>query len=94
MSKGQPPGVRITQKDIIEGTEVDFTAKEEYWNIYECEDGTTLKVKLVLRGIKRLKKYRPDLYPIYVIDAQNIVRTVNISAKFKAKVKESSFKPV
>ncbi|MCK4478663.1 hypothetical protein KAU88_09100 [Candidatus Bathyarchaeota archaeon] len=94
MSRGQPPGIRITQRDLAEGTEVDFTDEQEYWNTYKLSDGTTLKVKLVLNGVKRLKKCNPDGMPIYLIRSQNIVRTIDVPAKLKAKPKESTFKPV
>ncbi len=94
MSKGTPPGMRITQKDIAEGVEVDFEEEEEHWNKYTLKDGTILKVKLVLRGVKRLKRYRPDGLPIYMIDSQNIVRSLDVPEKLKAKAKESTFQPV
>lgn len=94
MSKGAPPGMRVTQKDIEEATDVDFTDEEEHWNTYKLSDNTILKVKLVLQGVKRLKRYNPDRTPIYVIQSQNIVRAVDIPEELKAKQKESSFKPV
>lgn len=94
MSRGAPPGMRITQKDFQEGTEVDFSEEEEHWNIYRLGDGTILKVRLVLQGVKRLKKYNPDGNPIYLIRSQNIVRTINVPEKLKEQPKESTFKPV
>ena len=46
-------------------------------------------------GIKRLKKHNPaDGTPIYLINAQNVVRTVDIPKELLAKRKEPSFKPV
>jgi len=88
--------MRITQRDIAEAKDIDFTEEVEHWNVYKLEDGTTLKVKLVLRGIKRLQKWNPDGSPIYLINSQNIVRTVDIPEEIraKAKAKESTFKPV
>lgn len=56
----------ITPEDIIEGEDMDFEEVEEHWNVYKLKDGTTLKVKLVLIGVKRLKKYNPDGSPIYI----------------------------
>ena len=94
MSKSVPPGIRITQSDIIEGVDVDFSEEHESWNIYKLNDGTTMKVKLVLRGVKRLKKYSPDGNPIYVIQSQNVVRTLNVPDEMKAKPKERTIKPV
>lgn len=94
MSAGAPEGMRITQKDIAEATDIDFEEQEERWNTYKLSDGTTLKVKLVLSGVKRLNKYRDDGEPIYLINSNNAVRTINIPEKLKLKPKESSMKPV
>jgi hypothetical protein len=87
------PG-QITPEDIAQADDVDFEEKEEHWNVYKLRDGTTLKVKLVLVGIKKLKKYQPDGMPIYMINAQNVVRAVDVPKELRAKPKESSFKPV
>ena len=94
LSRGAPPGIRITQRDLAEGVEVDFSEEEEHWNTYKLSDGTLLKVKLVIRGVKRLKRFNPDGSPIYVIQSQNVVRTLNIPKEIRAKPKESTFKPV
>ena len=96
MSKGAPPGIRITQKDIAEAEDLDFTEESEHWNTYSLADGTTLKVKLVLRGVKRLKRYNPDGTPMYLINSQNVVRAVNVPEGVKEKTEgsESKFKPV
>jgi hypothetical protein len=85
MSKGAPPGVRITQKDLLDATNLDFDEEEEHWNSYTLEDGTTLKVKLVLRGVKRLQRFNPDGTPMYLIQSTNIVRTVNVADALRAK---------
>jgi hypothetical protein len=92
--RGVPPGMRVLQRDLQEAADLDFTEEEEHWNVYKLSDGSTLKVKLVLRGVKRLKRYNPDGTPIYVIQSQNIVRSVNVPEKIKEKPKESTFKPV
>lgn len=84
---------RITQKDLAEADDVDFTGEEEHWNIYKLNDGTTLKVKLVLQSVKRLKKWNIDGSPIYLINATNILRAHDIPKELKAKPKERTFKP-
>lgn len=96
MGEGAPPGVRITQRDVMEATDLDFEELEEHWNVYKLSDGTTLKVKIILRGVKRLKKWNDDGSPLYIIQSQNFVRTVDTPDKLKMKPKESesSFGPV
>jgi len=32
LSRDQPLGITITQKDLAEGTEVNFVDEKEYWN--------------------------------------------------------------
>lgn len=85
---------QITPEDIVEGEDVDFEEVEEHWNVYKLKDGTALKVKLVLIGVKRLKKYNPDGTPIYIINAQNIVRAINIPKELRLKSKADSFKSI
>ena len=46
LSRGVPPGMRITQKDHAKGVELDFSEEEEHWNTYELSDETKLKIKL------------------------------------------------
>ena len=77
-----------------EAEEIDFVEDKEYWNEYKLADGTTLKVKLVLRGIKRLKRYEPDGTPIYAINSINVVRAVDVPANLKAKPKKSDMAPI
>ena len=84
----------ITPEDVAAGEDIDFDEKEEHWNVYKLKDGTTLKIKLILVGIKRLKKHSPDGMPFYVVNSQNIVRAVDVPKELMAKPKESSFKPV
>lgn len=74
--------------------DLDFQEVEENWNTYTLSDGTTLKVKLVLRGVKRLKNFEPDGAPIYVINTINVVRAVDIPPELKAKPKKSEMPPV
>jgi hypothetical protein len=81
--------------NALEGSvDLDFEETEEHWNTYTLSDGTTIKVKLVLRGVKRLKRYEPDGNPIYVINSINVVRSLNVPPELKAKPKESEMAPV
>jgi len=89
-----PKQQRVTQKDLAEAEDLDFSEEREHWNAYKLSDGTTLKVKLVLRGVKRLQKCDPTGLPIYLINSTNVVRAVDIPKELKAKPKPSTFKPV
>ena len=89
-----PKQQRITQKDLAEATDLDFTDEHESWNTYKLNDGTTLKVKLVLQGVKRLQKCDQAGLPIYLIKSSNVVRAVDIPQELKLKPKTSTFKPV
>ena len=81
--------------EVLAGSvDLDFKEIEENWNTYTLSDGTTIKVKLVLRGVKRLKRYEPDGSPIYVINSINVVRSVDVPSDLKAKPKEPEFTPV
>lgn len=79
---------------LADSVDLDFKEIEENWNTYTLSDGTTIKVKLVLRGVKRLKRYEPDGSPIYVINSINVVRSVDVPSDLKAKQKEPEFTPI
>ena len=78
----------------MEADDIDFTEEKEHWNSYKLKDGATLKIKLVLRGVKRLKKWSADGTPMYVISSTHIVRAVDVPKELKAKPKPQAFKPV
>ncbi|MGD2201620.1 MAG: hypothetical protein PVJ38_08325 [Candidatus Bathyarchaeota archaeon] len=71
--------MRDVKIDFKKTVDVDWTEEKENWNEYKLEDGTTLKVKLVLRGVRRATdQYGPDGAPLYVVNSQNVVRSVNV----------------
>lgn len=85
---------KISPKDLEEGKDLDFIDEKEQWNTYKLSDGTKLTVKLVLRGVKRLKIHGPDGIPIYMINSINIVRAIDVDKKLCAKPKENTFHPI
>ncbi len=88
-------GLAIGPEELAEADEVDFEQEKEHWNSYKLRDGSTLMVKLVLVGVKRLKRWNPDGNPVYVINAQNVVRVANVPKDLKSKpLKEQTFRPV
>ena len=88
------PKLPYSTKDLEEAEDLDFSEEKERWNSYKLSDGTTLKIKLVLRGVKRLKKWNPDGTPIYVIGSINVVRAVDVPKNLRAKPKPQTFQPI
>lgn len=86
--------MRITSRDLEKAEDIDILEDKEFWNVYKLGDGTTLKVKLVLQGVKRLGKWSPDGNPIYVINSTNVVRAIGIPKELRAKPRPSAFEPV
>ena len=84
----------ISPQDMAEAQDIDFEEEKERWSVYKLKDGTTLKVKLIVTGIKRLQKHNVDGTPIYVVNSQTVVRTLDIPKELMAKQKESTMKPV
>jgi len=81
----------LSQKKIIdwqgrkvEAEVLEFEAKAENWNQYVLEDGTTLKMKVVLLDVARTNEYNEQGDPIYVIQAHQIVGT-SVPANLKRK---------
>jgi hypothetical protein len=70
-------------KAIEKATDIDWAEGSEVWNTYQLSDGTQLKLKVVLRGIKRLDEYEPDGTPIYVVNTMNVVRALNVPKDLK-----------
>ena len=65
----------------VEAEVVNFEAKSEAWNQYVLEDGTALKMKLVLLDVARvLNEYTPTGDPVYIFTAQQIVGSTSPDA--------------
>ena len=58
--------------------------EEERWSTFRLGDGSTIKVKLVVKGAKRLNRYAPDGMPVYTVDTENIVRVVDVPEALRA----------
>ena len=72
---------------VVEGERVNIKSSEEKWNEYELEDGTKLRVKIVVASIYKLKnEYNPDTgEPIYVVKSDNIIDTEIPERLYKSK---------
>jgi len=65
--------VKIGDK-FVDGEELEFKPKKEEWNIYEAEDGSIIKVKVVVSKIIRTNEKHPLRNdPIYSVSSQTIV---------------------
>jgi hypothetical protein len=86
--------VPLSDVDLAESVDLDWNEENEFWNSYRLSDGALLKVKIVLKGVKRLKKCQPDGIPIYTVMTDLMVRTLQVPDKLKAKPKPSNMQPV
>jgi len=67
----------------VDGIEVDFKALREEWNEYEASDGSTVRLKVIVTNIVRLKdKFDSVGNPIYVVRSSNVLST-SVSEKSK-----------
>ncbi len=56
----------------VKARSIDFESKGENWNQYTLEDGTVLKMKVVLLDVMRLDTYNDAGDPVYQFSAQQI----------------------
>ncbi len=62
--------------ETVDGIDLDFRTLREEWNEYETEDGSRIRVKLVVSEIIRTDRYDTQIdQPIYVVRSGNIVVT-------------------
>ena len=52
--------------------------QEARWNTYKLGDGSTIKVKLVVKGAKRLNTYSDDGMPVYTVETEPVVEVVDV----------------
>lgn len=56
----------------VQGQSVDFETKQESWSQYVLEDGTAMKMKVILLEVVRLDEYSKTGDPVYQFSAQYI----------------------
>lgn len=66
------PNQQVTAQDVL--SEVDFDTINEDWSEYLLRNGTKIKVKPVVVKVTKTSKYNNFGDPIYLVDAQVIVR--------------------
>ena len=62
---------------------------EDRWSTFRLGDGSTIKVKLVVKGAKRLNKFSADGMPVYTVDTEPIVRVVEVPESLRVPASSS-----
>lgn len=57
----------------LDGIELDFRTIKEDWNEYEVEDGTKIKLKVIVGEIVRTNRFDHEGNPIYVVRSGNVL---------------------
>jgi len=58
----------------VEATVVEVTQASEVWNHYLIDDGSVIKIKLVLTKVLRLEgKFDDEGNPVYLVRSTNVV---------------------
>jgi hypothetical protein len=69
----------------IEGQTMGFTAVEEPWSFYRLEDGTTIKMKLVVSDVIKLPDPDPVTgLPQFIVRSSNVLSVEPVSPKGEA----------
>ncbi len=59
----------------FEGEDVAFNTILESWNEYKLEDGTEVRLKVVVKRVIRTLRRNASGEPIYVVQSQNVLDT-------------------
>lgn len=84
--------IRAPDGRVVNAEDIDFKVVKEEWNEYKLDDGTKLKVKLVLTSVIRTEDCDPMTGdPVYVIKTGNMLKAI-VPDKLKKlpSLKESS----
>lgn len=60
----------------VDGESVSFKTQGEQWSLYQLEDGSAMKIKIVLMDVVRLDEHAENGDPVYLITAQQVVGVV------------------
>ncbi len=61
--------------------------QESRWNTYKLGDGSTIKVKLVVKAAKRLNAYSDDGMPVYTVETEPVVEVVDVPEALRVAAK-------
>lgn len=68
----------------VTGDRKAYNTIREPWNEYLVEDGSTIRLKVVVRDIIRTDQFNPDGTPIYIVQSMNVV-DARVPDKLKQK---------
>ena len=70
----------VIRKSSVKNGKLDESEvkQEARWNTYKLGDGSTIKVKLVVKGAKRLNTYSDDGMPVYTVETEPVVEVVDV----------------
>ncbi|HHT9131805.1 MAG TPA: hypothetical protein ACFYED_04895 [Candidatus Tripitaka californicus] len=72
--------------EVFEGTSIERTSSSENWSEYLLEDGSVVKMKLVVTEIVRVDgRYDSDDNPMYIVKSSNVI-AVSSPDNLKRKV--------
>jgi hypothetical protein len=71
---GPPTNPPPTEEQMSSSSmaDVDFRAREESWNEYIVEDGTRIRVKLIVTKVERSNFFDQMGYPFYRVASQQV----------------------
>lgn len=65
--------LRLPDGSVRSVTELGYRPSAEYWNEYLADDGTVIRVKLVVTEIMRVDdQYDPEGNPTYILKSSNV----------------------
>jgi hypothetical protein len=59
------------------------------WRVYNLADGSTIKVKMTVKGATRLNKYSDDGLPIYTVNVEPVVQVVHVPGELREPKKRA-----
>ncbi len=78
--------VRLPDGREADATPIEINQASEQWSHYLLEDGSTLKVKLVVTKVSRIdNEYDIEGNPVYVFQSTNVT-SINSPENLKRKV--------
>jgi len=77
--------IRLPDGREVDATPIEINQANEQWNHYLLEDGSTLKVKLVITKVSRIdNEYDAERNPVYLFQSTNVV-SVNCPENLKKR---------